>query len=467
MRAPRDDANPRPAIDPRLGRIHDRILAAVALISAGEPAEKALAKVYAKARDLGSRERARVGEVVYGLQRRRLFLDDQLERAAGQNAGKLERVEPPLRERLRVLALMAAEGQSLDALQAADRYAAGRIPGLFERLVAGKLGRSKKSKLEQLATELALPPFLLKRLLDAYGEDRARVIGEALQGRAPVTLRAKSETERDRLLCELQAQFGVAAERTKLSPLGINLRTSVDLGKFAPFLRGELQLQDEGSQLIALAAQADPGEALLDACAGAGGKSLALWAISPGKRRVAMDPEAAKLGELKRRAAKAGISGIDIQKGDLTDLPADMVAAFDVVLVDAPCTATGTLRRHPDLRWRLQEADIALQTGQQRRLIGAAIRALKPGGRLIYATCSILPDENEGLTQSVLVHEKRLQPLALSSLWGEKLSNQLAATHEAHIGPGPGALGPDGFYVAAYRFTSILQTDAKAGIGAG
>jgi len=120
-------------------------------------------------------------------------------------------------------------------------------------------------------------------------------------------------------------------------------------------------------------------------------------------------------------------------------------------LVDAPCTGTGTLRRHPDLRWRLSDADVPREASRQRRILTGAFKAVRPGGRLIYATCSVFAEENEAVAAYLLAEEPRLQPLPLAELWGERLSTQLAATHEARIGPGPRREDPDGFYIAAFR----------------
>jgi 16S rRNA (cytosine967-C5)-methyltransferase len=165
-------------------------------------------------------------------------------------------------------------------------------------------------------------------------------------------------------------------------------------------------------------------------------------------RLAAFDTEKKKLVELERRAERAGAT-IETKAIDLIEIGAEDRERWDAVLVDAPCTGTGTLRRHPDTVWRLTEQDVSREAERQRQLLTAALSALKPGGRLVYATCSVLREENEAISENLLA-QGSVEPLPLEALWGEELSRKLAATHEARIGPGPTELDPDGFYVAAF-----------------
>lgn len=473
MRGPdRPDAQPRGPARPRLGRIHDRVLDAVNQVSSGVPADRALRGVFSRARDLGARERAAVSGVVYGLMRSQARVDDRLERAAGKGRRTLEILDPPMKNRLRVLAYLAAEGATLEELSATDRYAAGRVPGLFERLIAGKLSRSKRPPLEALAVDLCLPSFMVRRLSEAFGEARTRAIGAGLDGRAPVTLRVGHGEDRAALAASLSEELSLGSKPSLHSPWGLILEQAADLGRWAPYREGRVELQDEGSQLIALAALGAEGEAVLDACAGAGGKTLTIAAHGAQASLQALDPEQAKLKELKSRARRAGVQGIKVDKGDLLSPPAGFEGRFDVVLVDAPCTGSGTLRRRPDLRWRLSEAELDKERSRQIRLLAAACRALKPGGRVIYATCSVFFEENEAVTTALLEQEPRLRPLPLSELWqrgldistpkneavsatGAQLAARFAATHEARLGPGPSEHDPDGFYLATFQYGSL------------
>lgn len=433
----------------RLGRIHDRILEAYAQIDAGTPADTALKAVFKKARDLGSRERAEVADTVYAMLRKKRLIEDRLERAAKAEKRRFSDLDKPIEHRLRLLGLYALQGAGLDELKAKDAYAFRRIPRAFERILKDKLPRVKRGAVEELAVELSLPSFVVERLVAAFGEARTRAIGEALDGRAPVTLRAnRAKVDRVELARRIQEEHGLATTATKLAPDGLVLPGPVDLRSWPLFSEGWCELQDEGSQLIALAVAARPGETVLDACAGAGGKSLALAAT--GASVTAVEVEKRKLDELKKRAKRAG-ADVTTTRADLLTLPAELAARFDAVLVDAPCTGTGVLRRSPDSVWRLTEARLLEEIERQKHLLTSALGALKPGGRLIYATCSVLREENEAISVYLLEERQDLRPLALVDLWGDTVSEALAATHEARIGPGPTEQDPDGFYVAAFR----------------
>jgi hypothetical protein len=173
---------------PRLGRTYDRILEIYAQIDAGTPAETAFTNVLKKARDLGSSERAEVRDTVYALLRRKRTIEDRLERASKAEKRNFSDLDKPIQHRLRVMTLWALEGVPLEELERRDAYAIKRIPRAFERITANKLPEPKRSELESVAIEISLPSFMVARLIDAFGVERAELIGRALNGRAPVTL---------------------------------------------------------------------------------------------------------------------------------------------------------------------------------------------------------------------------------------------------------------------------------------
>jgi 16S rRNA (cytosine967-C5)-methyltransferase len=430
----------------RLGRTHDRILEAYAQIDAGTPADAALSLVFEKARDLGRRERAEVSNAIYALIRKKRLIDDVLERAAKAEKRRFSDLDKPVAVRLRLLALWALEGMSLDEILARDEYAAKRIPRAFERITSGKLPKAKRSALEELAITLSLPTFIVEKLARAFGEDRTRMIGEALSTRAPVTLRVnRLKATREELAARIEREHALETAPGRLSPDALILPHSVDLPSWPLFGEGWCELQDEGSQLVALATGARSGDRILDACAGTGGKSLTIAAIGATVR--AIDVDRRKIDQLAKRAERAGVR-IDAKAMDFVELSER--EAFDCVLVDAPCSGTGALRRAPDSVWRLDEADLEKHMHRQRHFLTTALTALKTGGRLVYATCSVLREENEAIAE-YLLEQRTVDPLPLSELWGEALSAKLAATHHARIGPGPTDRDPDGFYVATFR----------------
>ena len=454
---PKPDAHPRGAKSARLGRIHDRILDAYGRVTAGAPADRALSQVLRAARDLGSGERSEVGDVLYGLLRTQRRIDDRLERAARAEKRRLDTLDTPMRNRVRVLAYLAEQGLAVSELARTDPVGFKRLPGVFDRIAQGKLPRSKKKGIEALAIDLCFPTWMAQRLVDAFGEERTRAIGAGLDGRAPVTLRVSRHLDREEVRRRIESEHGLASTPTQLSPYGLVLERAADLPGWDLFRQGAVELQDEGSQLVSLACGPKRGDSILDACAGAGGKTLALVDLMDEGRLVAMDPDAGKLDALKKRTQRIereGRTAVQVNTADLTQLPEAFQAKFDTVLVDAPCTGSGTLRRHPDLRWRLDDSDVPREASRQRRLLAGALAAVKPGGRLIYATCSVFAEENEAISAYLTETEDRLAPLPLAELWGDRLSQQLAATHEARVGPGPDREGPDGFFISAFRRTA-------------
>jgi 16S rRNA (cytosine967-C5)-methyltransferase len=448
------DPRPKTASGPRLGRVHDRVLHALAEIDAGAAADKALANEFRRARDLGPKERAQVREEVYGLLRRRRQARDALERGLAACRKDPKLFDPPILLRLELLAHLAVEGASLRDLQLRDRFAARRVPKLFERITTGRLPPAKRGELEAAAVACSFPTWLLRHLVDAFGLDAATTIAEALGERAPLTVRVDpTRLERDAFAATL-AERGISTNPTALAPHGLVLEQHVDLRGFEETKDGRVEVQDEGSQLVTLAVGARPGERVLDACAGAGGKTLGLWAAMGGEGElVAIEPDPKKADALRRRLRAAGADGARVIGAQLEALPDALRGRFDRVLVDAPCTGTGTLRRHPDLKWRLDPGDVAREASRQRRLLGAALAALRPGGYLVYATCSVLREENEAVVEEMVKVEPRLDPAPLAAVWGRDLSARLGAGAAARIGPGPGPGGPDGFFVAASTLT--------------
>lgn len=448
------DARPRatPA-GPRLGRIHDRVLHVLAEVDAGAPADRALSAAFRRARDLGSHDRAHVRDEVYGLLRHRRRARDLVERGCRALRKDPSLFEAPMRQRLELLAHLAAEGATLSELEARDRYAARRVPRLFERIVQGKLPPPKHGAERAAAIETSLPDWLFRQLVQDLGLEEARALGLALLERAPVTLRVDPRRMgRDDLLTRL-AEAGIEARPTDRAPDGLILAERADLRDWPELSDGRAELQDEGSQLIALAVGAEPGDAVLDACAGAGGKTLALWSAMGGEGHlVAVEPDKKKRDALRARLDASGAHGVEVLEGELEALPEALRGRFDRVLVDAPCTGSGTFRRHPDLKWRLGEEDLRREVSRQSRLLGAAVAALAPGGRLVYATCSVLRAENEAAVERLAASAPELTPESLALGWGPELAQALGATGAtARIGPGPGPQGPDGFFIARLR----------------
>jgi 16S rRNA (cytosine967-C5)-methyltransferase len=293
-----------------------------------------------------------------------------------------------------------------------------------------------------------LPDWLWERLAGEHGREEALAIAQGLLAPAPLDLRVNlAKLSREEAL----ARLGLEAAPTRYSPAGIRLAGKPPINRHPMFLAGEIEVQDEGSQLLACLLAPRRGERVADFCAGAGGKTLALAMLMRGAGRIyAMDTSAKRLAELGPRAARAGISNVHpIVLSSENDLRAKRLAGkLDRVLVDAPCSGFGTLRRNPDLKWRHDERAIGELAAKQSRILAAAARLVKPGGRLLYATCSILAEENE----EVVLRFSQANPDFEALSVGDILKQQKIPLEQGeHLHLWPHVHGTDGFFAAAFR----------------
>jgi 16S rRNA (cytosine967-C5)-methyltransferase len=328
-----------------------------------------------------------------------------------------------------------------------------RVFGMSARALGadgGVAARVKAAAASSLppAVQADLPDWLWDRLVAVYGAEESSAIAQGLLGAAPLDLRVNLEkTSREEAL----AGLALEGAPTTLSPAGIRMRGKPAINRHALFLSGALEVQDEGSQLLAYLLAPRRGEMVADFCAGAGGKTLAISMLMHGSGRVyAMDVSDKRLRELAPRAARAGISNVHpiVLAGEGDVRVKRLAGKLDRVLVDAPCSGFGTLRRNPDLKWRHGETAITELAAKQARILKAAARLVKPGGRLVYATCSILPDENEAVADAFAAEHGEFKALAC---------NELLATQRIPLDTGaqlrlwPHRHGTDGFFAAAYE----------------
>jgi 16S rRNA (cytosine967-C5)-methyltransferase len=425
----------------RLGRITDRALNTLAVIDQGVPADRALSRTIKTARDLGSSERRALYDLIYGLMRNRRRVQYRLMKGMKACGKKIDLFDDPVRLRMELMVALLEQGYGMDALQKWDSYAYKRVPKLFEKIA------KSKAPIKDFAVRCSLPAWMANRLCEAHGDETAEAWAKALLERAPLTVRVNSEkVSRDEMLVRLREKYQMECKPTDRAPHGIIILQNADLENSREYLDGELEIQDEGSQLIIEALNVQPGHNVLDTCAGAGGKTLGLAALlSKTGKIVAVDIEKNKLAELKKRAKRVGLMGIKTLCVDLIDLPARYIDWADRVLIDAPCSGTGRLRRQPDSKWRMTEADLLAYPSRQFTLLSRGVDAAKPGGVIVYATCSIMREENDAIVERILDENKRVQPLALS-----KNSSCLPDESWTYIEPGPTSQGPDGFFIAAF-----------------
>jgi 16S rRNA (cytosine967-C5)-methyltransferase len=390
----------------------------------------------------GSKDRHDITERVYAVLRRRAELDWWLAR---------HDAAPTARHRI------------IAALVRLDRRPAEEIPPLFGEgaHAAPPLDESEARMTAALAAadDSAVPgwvrgnypPWLEAEFVRRFGDDLAAETAALLE-RAPLDLRVNSLKGTREQALEALRVLRLEAAPTLLSPLGIRLGERAKIDDKAIYQSGLVEPQDEGSQLAALLTAAEPKLQVVDLCAGAGGKALALAAVMRNRGQIyACDSDARRLARINPRAQRAGARNIQthqLSDGDDDDaFLREMAGKADRVLVDAPCSGTGTWRRNPEARWRLSAAQLGELQVVQDRLLDRAARLVKPGGRLVYATCSLLPAEDEDRIDAFLAREAGFRPLPVGEVWPAVASGPCPAE-----GPWlqltPRRNRTDGFFVA-------------------
>jgi 16S rRNA (cytosine967-C5)-methyltransferase len=299
------------------------------------------------------------------------------------------------------------------------------------------------------------PEWLAPAFAAAFG-DAAAAEGAALASRAPLDLRVNA-LKGDRARAS-KALAHLHPQPTPFSPFGLRIQPGADgrspsLQAEPAYVKGLVEIQDEGSQLASLLSGVRAGQQVLDLCAGGGGKTLAFAGMMSNKGQVyAADAEGRRLAPIFARLERAGARNVQVRAPrGTTDVLADLVGRCDVVVVDAPCTGTGTWRRNPDAKWRIRPGALAERLKEQHAILDQAVAYVKPGGRLVYITCSLLRDENEDQIAALLSRQPEFGPIAPRSLCDEADLASLARL-ESPLGPGlrltPRSTGTDGFFVA-------------------
>jgi 16S rRNA (cytosine967-C5)-methyltransferase len=421
-----------------------RIAAAVALLEAIEaapdrPADAVASGFFRERRYIGASDRRNIGVHAWTVLRRRRELEWWLARHGGGTTA-----------RLLVGASLLLTGTALAALERSfdgERFAPAPLSGDERAVLRSLEGHTLTHPAMPDAVRLEVPDWLLEVLRASLGT-RLEAELAALAGEAPLDLRVnRLKAEREQVQQALAAE-GIATEPTPHSPWGLRARGRQPVTATAAFRDGLVEIQDEGSQLVAALLGAGPGMRVADWCAGAGGKTLALaMTMQNHGRLVACDVSAPRLEGAVRRLRRAGVHNVErhlVQAGDKWSKRHR--GSFERVLVDAPCTGTGTWRRNPDARLRLTAQDLAELTAKQAAILAQAAMLVAPGGRLVYATCSLLAPENTAQVERFLAANPEFALLPLASAW------PFAGPPPA---PGPylelsaARHGTDGFFAAA------------------
>ncbi len=400
-----------------------------------------LSATFRKERWIGAQERRFVAETVFGLVRHFRRIDTALSRGVRRGGAT--------RDLDRILALLVLEG-GLPVAEA--RALAPDVDWAAVAEVDGAIAR-EPNPARRLALATSMPDWLAAQLVADWG-DEATAVAHGLNGRAPMTVRANTLVGDRAALAAALGALGLHTHPGAWSTTALVLDTRTNLFATEPFKRGAMEAQDEGSQLLAeLATPATPG-IVLDYCAGAGGKTLAIAAGMAGRGRVlACDVDGKKLEELRRRARRAGVGNAQAVTlaGPGADAPPPLRAIAgraSRVLIDAPCSGVGALRRNPEARWRLTADDVTSLTRQQAEILDEALPALADGGLLVYATCSLLRRENQDVVGAVLARHLDLEEVPLVTLWPDRAA---ALGDGRHLLVRPDRHGTDGFFAAVLR----------------
>lgn len=412
-----------------------------------------LSRAFRQARQLRSAERRHVAETIYGMVRSARTLDHCLAEAgvplwAPDALGEM----PSPRAELDLLAYRLLEGV-LDRAEATRR----RPDVAWTAVLAARTAIEEIADPQRrLALAHSLPDWLASALIEELGEAEASNLASAINARAPLTLRVNTlATTREAVLAELE-RLDLDPIPTRWAQDGITIGKRVNVFGLDAFKSGHIEVQDEGSQLVAEVVAPPVRGLVIDACAGAGGKTLALGAAMRNKGRlVATDMAAHKLRELSRRARRAGLSNhraIPVSaEGPLPPEVTALEGKADRVFVDAPCSGVGSMRRTPEARWRLSADYVAALPDLQLRLVERVLPLLKPGGRLVYATCTMIEAENEALVRRVIEAEPRLERITVKEILGKARAADITSEDGLALKTSPHRHGMDGFYATALR----------------
>ncbi|MEO5331756.1 MAG: RsmB/NOP family class I SAM-dependent RNA methyltransferase [Magnetococcus sp. YQC-5] len=401
------------------------------ILDGSTPADIELTRFF-KQRGSGPKERTPVGDLVFTVLRHQRRLQGHLLHAApNRQPGPLE-----------LAAAALADLQAWDALQLRAL--------LHEPPPSLPLPPFPTAP---PAEECSLPDWIWDTFVDQWGLDTAQKLGHALNQPAPTDLRVnRLRSTREQTAAALAAE-GVITTPLPLAPDGLRLTRHHPVTTLTSFRQGGFEIQDEGSQLISLLLAPCPGETVIDLCAGAGGKTLHMAALMRNQGRIlAADSDTQRLARLPQRIRRAGIRIIQTlplrHEGDPSLRP--WTSKADAVLVDAPCSGIGTLRRRPEVKWRLTPDQITTFHHRQRALLAAGARLTRPGGRLVYATCSLLPQENAAVANAFLRenHDFRLVP-AMATLAEQGITGLYCT--DSFLTLMPHSTGCDGFFAALFK----------------
>ncbi|MBO6560801.1 MAG: RsmB/NOP family class I SAM-dependent RNA methyltransferase [Nisaea sp.] len=440
-----------------------RLLAAIEILEEAEadprPVDRVLEGYFRQRRYAGSKDRHAIRDRVYGILRRRARIDWHLERT-----GVVERPTARLRVMADLVLTDELTGKAVQELFSGEKHSPAVLGEIENRAFSALRDKTLDGDEAMPASvRLETPEWVYRRLEPVLGDERADAL-TAMGTEAPFDLRINPLHKADRnSVREALAKQDLITEPTPYSPFGLRSADRKPIDGLKLFKEGLIEVQDEGAQIAALLLGAAPGMQIADYCAGAGGKTLVMAGLMENKGRVlALDTSKGRLERCGVRTRRAGLHNVERHElAEGSDRRVKRLAGkFDRVMVDAPCSGTGTWRRNPDARWRYSEEDLAELTKLQAVILQRGARLVKPGGRLAYVTCSLLPEENEAIVDAFLVERgDEFRSLDIATVWNETvvaLGGGACPVEGTHLRLTPHRHNTDGFFV------QILERSAES-----
>lgn len=407
------------------------------MLNFDKPADAKMSEFFRNNRDLGNKERAFIAESVYGVIRRFRFLSTLT--ANDEN-------DPDDARKLILAWLLRVQGRSLRDLD----------DMLTEQQKEWAIAIKAKSTEDfPIAVQADVRDWLWEKLVSQYGEEQALTICRSMFDQATLDLRVNTikgtpEEVLAKMIAENINNENIIAAMP-YSPIGIRMPNRVGISKHVLFTEGKIEVQDEGSQILSYLVAPKRGQMVADLCAGAGGKTLALGALMRNTGRLyAFDVSEKRLNNLGKRLKRSGLSNLNAQViNNENDLKLKRLnAKFDRVLVDAPCSGLGTLRRNPDLKWRQTEQDVIELNQKQTNILARAAKLVKAGGRVVYATCSLLKEENEVIAEAFLNAHPEFVLIPANEVLTQQ---QINLDTGKYLNLLPHLHGTDGFFAAVFE----------------
>ncbi|MFZ1977601.1 MAG: 16S rRNA (cytosine(967)-C(5))-methyltransferase RsmB, partial [Bacteroidota bacterium] len=417
--------------------------------SSSRPADSLIDTFFRSHKYLGSNDRRFIAEHTYNFLRHFRRLQYIVQRLMHDFDGNVSE-EDGMYVMLCVLLLPEYTDQEIVKEALKKKLAGGQLIAFLPKL----LPRLKNDIaypdgfIERLSVQYSYPEWMVRRFIADHGKDEAERLCAGLNTPAPLTLRVNTlKTTVEECRVKLLSA-GIETKKTPLSPFGLKVSKRINIFSLDVFRQGWFEVQDEGSQILPLLVDPKPAIKLLDACAGAGGKTLEFSALMKNRGEiVAADVNSYRLEELRKRSKRAGADNIRIRAVEsLADLQKEYTEYFDVVFVDAPCSGLGTIRRNPGLKWKVNEQTINEVSEKQQSILMSVSPLLKPGGILVYATCTVLHQENELQIDAFRARTENYSPYLKASASG--LCPEMIRQNSAFFSFLPHKHDTDGFFCA-------------------